>query len=157
MPIILTSAFIWIACIGSFLLAGCESASQTNAKVLVRTSRTAYHIDDTVQVEVTNLSGSSIYYLCEGQIQLQLMDGENVRKSWSVHGFDLCGSKRPILLGEAKLFLIKPDRLDSVALDPVFESGGEYRLLVDLYEDPECTVLLEDEGDRLSNRISVTR
>lgn len=157
MRIILTSGFILAACISSLISAGCDSASQTSTNVLVRTPRTTYHADDTIRVEITNLSGSPIYYLCDGQLRLQLMEGEVTRKSWNVHDVGSCDRGTPIFLGETASFHIKPEVMDSVTVDPDFKSGGEYRLLVGLYRDAECTLLLENESDRLSNSISITR
>lgn len=156
MRIILIPAFLLVICASASILTGCSSTSPTNANVLVRVPSASYKLDDVIRVEVTNLSGSPIYYICQCQIRLQLMDGENVKQSWDVHGFELCNKKVPILLGETSAFQIQPEEIESLAADPSFEPGGEYRFQLDLYQDAECTVLLESESDRLSNRVSIT-
>ena len=144
-------------CIGIVFLAGCGSESQTNADVLVRTPLASYRIGDTIRADVTNLSGSAIYYICFGQVRLQLVKQGNVAASWDVSAYEPCDWKTAILLGESHTFTVPAERLDSVALDSRFESGGEYRLLIDLYRDSACTVLLEKESDRMSNNFTVAQ
>lgn len=148
LPIILT---------GLCTAGGCESTTPGSAHMLIRTPLASYGIDDNIRLDVSSLTGSPAYYICNGRIRMQRVESGEIRATWEVHRFDTCGDKRSILLGEVISFTILSRELKSVADDPAFVSGGEYRFQVDLYRDSGCTKLLERESDRLSNTVVITR
>lgn len=141
-----------------FLLAGtgCESPSSSEGSLtVIQTDRELYDPTDQVRLSITNVTGRFLYYLCEGRVSMQELKDGTVVNSWPVHGRDVCNDTVTLDPATRTYFTLYLSSSDDVQEEARFTSEYRYRFIVELFSDPECTTLLPNESDRLSNEVAI--
>jgi len=140
------------------VLMGCNPADESNYEVDIDTNKMAYtlHSTDTMFVEVTNLSDSSVFYICTCQIYLEEINNSNVINTWQVHGFEECLSIEAVGVDETETFVLDLFTPDPYRITSHLTPNGPYnfRLRFDLFEDSGFKNLLEG-SNILSNTFTI--
>lgn len=140
-------------------ISACGFLTDDSVHVVIRTDKDAYVAEpgNSVSLTATNQSDQPLYFACYGWIDLQLLEGGRVTRSWNISGREQCGVQT-LDKGDSTVrnYPFDEDSNFHFITDARYDSLARYRFRFRMYKEYPLHHEIDRE-DEYSNEFSMVK